>query len=1724
MAHLLHNPFQKPFEFPRPGPLLTPPDTEAEQQIQHQTVPLPTTNGLGIELEPTPTQRSTSITEVPISRRLQYIQSGPREARERTVHRSVRWLVVVTPPPSFSQEHGNLGHTLSVGSPERLSQGLLMPLLQTMSSQLSAIAREFAFPSTTGLCLYLHTSHGGIPITPRITDESWPLLWAHLFEPRSPASASAPQLPIGGRIEFDIDPNKARWLDAWLGLLRRENLDVPVSAAPSRRGSLSHFREDSRTTFHDDRTEEPLEGAPVILPPRISKTPVHRHVPRKLSLLDRLESSSARSGSKFAARAGNSPSPPAFLDTVQRPSIGLSPIVQEDEPKTAHKDIDTFVNSWRASASIMPSPLAATGQTSLDPVNLPNNIEITGDEDVRSELDLNDFQWSVSSVGPAEYEDEDDFDTCSFESWRLPSVHMDRRLEGSVCLTPTTCTSWGPPDWEEDRVYEAHFAALAMAAMLPSPDIATRMLEDCPPTPSTATSWGPPLDWPPSPSARSLAASVDVAQRCMSEVPMTPSTATSWGPPLSWPPSPVRSELSYAGSVDIGQRCMSEVPLTPSTATSWGPPLSYPPSPATPYHVHTPDVGQRIFNIEVPHPAPAPRPRDLSLEGEAVEPWRNVWPYISTTSAQSSPYTFVFPQRPATPPSEPVEPQSVSSSPAPFAFGWPFFDVSTEPTPIAAEVPPERSVEPIELDDVEDEPVVRVKKLSPFTVVFDSDPESAPASVPSTPQATQEGPWNQVWPYGPSSSVEETPASEVHSPSLVWPYFNASNTTEEVEEAEEVKEVKEVKEVEGFPTSLVWPYFDASGAAEETEALEALEEPSASLVWPYFNASGAVEEVDVSQEPSTSLVWPYFNASATKDEAKPPVEPRSSGHEACEVPPTDTALVSICEATDVSLPNHGEPWDHVWPYTESKLAKEAEDELAPFRALSHVWPYSVLFDANASAPDGPWNFRWPYPKPMYNGLYMLDDSRAAVNYPYFNLYPAVYPTFDLYPAVTGTLHHRAPMNLAVELKSSYPTVQPYPSVYPYLEIYPGESMKHDSIRVVVSPPIEGQSYHPAIDLYGPVYPSDVQMYPWNLYHLYPTTDNAKSEQPKDLPTLTLTPGYPTLNLYAPVYPHNIYNIYPAVRADVKGVSRSNSLSTRLEMAYPVMEIYDIVYPYSMENIYPKVEAEKATETKSSVVGTLNALKVQLAVAYPDLALYSPVYPHNLTEIYPAVIASGSKAIEETLGSVVVRLHTHYPTLGIYPSGYPWNLSSIYPSIVAEKAAKATGIVVLEHKLEYPHVQPYRPVYPFNVENIYSPVSVALEEKRPVRSSARHKSPVHRAQHHGHHVKRSLSTSKIPPPPVPPLPQNVQSWRPINPTSREPLSGKRVYVCLPVQLPPRYPSISPYPAVYPYLEIYPEVSAACISRPTLPRRKAKRSHEELHQLVFYSIPAYLPRRKPKFSHLQLHEKVFGSIISPPTSLRRLPVPPQISVPVRPVVETVVPPSVMLQGSPSASPSPRARSGTVSQRPMLPTPTFTKPNGTNGASTILPLPSDSPPRVTRRLPSIPQNGSPRGLPSDPAVIRRTSMMPPVPKTSPFTSLPTVPEPLEVTSTPISPPSARRPLPHPVLSPASPDSPQLPRSARPVSTLVPPAGLNASGLSRSNTLPPRPIPRSRRDAATAQSGIVAGLTRAFDSNDTNVSPPRSLVSTLSQFPTPPRPPLPPVPNSRPVSKLDRSKYPYN
>lgn len=468
-----------------------------------------------------------------------------------------------------------------------------------MYGQLTAIAREFNFPSTTGLCLYFHITENGTTMTPRISDETWQFIWNHIFEATTPAPTQ--RSPISGKIEFDIDFSQARWYSSWISSSHRDHLELPFSTNPSAAPSLAHFREESKSTSVDDHVDEHSQ-TPTRLPTRLNEivAPTARHVPRKLSLVDRFDAVSIRSGSRRSALSPQELAHPT--------SQTLSPIVQEEEPKSARHALDTRVKSWRASAVLKPTPLAAIGQTSLEPANMPNTLPIddtlisTSDQ----ELNLADFAWSISSMGP------DDDEPISPMSWdRLPSVHIAHRMQGSVCMTPSDCTSFGPSDYTLP-------SPVASFYRLPSPDIAHRMYEDVPPTPSTVTSWGAPLSYPPSPFSYSRVPSVDLGDRYVFSRPATPSTATSWGP-ASWLSSPVSVDMEQ--SIHMGDRGEYSRPVTPSTATSWGAPLSYPPTPATPEFVHTPDAGHRVFDEYI-----------LSLPWN-YKPWPHSWPYTQRISS-----------------------------------------------------------------------------------------------------------------------------------------------------------------------------------------------------------------------------------------------------------------------------------------------------------------------------------------------------------------------------------------------------------------------------------------------------------------------------------------------------------------------------------------------------------------------------------------------------------------------------------------------------------------------------------------------------------------------------------------------------------------------------------------------------------------------------------------------------------------------------------------------------------------------------------------------------------------------------------------------------------------------------------------------------------------------------------------------------------------------------------
>jgi hypothetical protein len=234
-----------------------------------------------------------------------------------------------------------------------------------MYGQLTAIARQFNFPSTLGLCLYLQISDGGISATPRISDDSWQFLWGHLLDGSDPITRPH-GLPIGGRIEFDIDMNKARWYTSWIAASRRDAMEqVPLTRTPS----MSHSQGDSRTLCVDEQIGDEQQRSPLV----IQQTPKSsRHIPKKLSLLSRPASRSRTVSPEFVE---------AQITST------LSPIMQHDEPQTAKQDLEKRVNSWRVNTSIaptsLPQPINVSPETGIstkivsvdNPVLLLQNIQ-----------------------------------------------------------------------------------------------------------------------------------------------------------------------------------------------------------------------------------------------------------------------------------------------------------------------------------------------------------------------------------------------------------------------------------------------------------------------------------------------------------------------------------------------------------------------------------------------------------------------------------------------------------------------------------------------------------------------------------------------------------------------------------------------------------------------------------------------------------------------------------------------------------------------------------------------------------------------------------------------------------------------------------------------------------------------------------------------------------------------------------------------------------------------------------------------------------------------------------------------------------------------------------------------------------------------------------------------------------------------------------------------------
>ncbi|KAG8907022.1 hypothetical protein FRB99_005542 [Tulasnella sp. 403] len=449
---------------------------------------------------------------------LPYTQTGIKD-RRRSSTRAIRWLVMVFPPRMLYDEPA-AREAAQVAPPGRIQNGVLLPLCPTLYAQLSAIAREFGLPSAVGVCLYLQLGEGSQAFFPRLSDEAWSILWSpYLLPPEdAPPSPPAHGFPIAGRLEFDIDLRRARWYHGWVTGTLRSLPSNEDSSIDSTLADTSRTRGDSRASVptheidgaasESGRSGMDHRHRALLGPPSVASGSTTQG-PKRLSLLDRRDKTDLPAITPFTAipprlthyaLETGSISTRFTQDEVKKPvpqkpfTNGLSPIPQLESPTSSQqRDLNNLVQKWRTSSASIATPIlaASPGEPNTPPPRTDTTASVgnTADGTEASQtIDLADYAWSISSRGPPSPSPSE-----SFTVEYAPSLHIIERTYGSVILTPSTRTSWGPDESFLD-------SPVSNVSRYPSPDIAGRMIEDSPYTPSTVTSWGPPLSDPPTPA------------------------------------------------------------------------------------------------------------------------------------------------------------------------------------------------------------------------------------------------------------------------------------------------------------------------------------------------------------------------------------------------------------------------------------------------------------------------------------------------------------------------------------------------------------------------------------------------------------------------------------------------------------------------------------------------------------------------------------------------------------------------------------------------------------------------------------------------------------------------------------------------------------------------------------------------------------------------------------------------------------------------------------------------------------------------------------------------------------------------------------------------------------------------------------------------------------------------------------------------------------------------
>ncbi|KAG8966093.1 hypothetical protein FRC03_012505 [Tulasnella sp. 419] len=1408
----------------------SPPDTEMESVSTHDingryphhdpSSTLVSHPPLGID---SPTTRFRKLSST-----LSYNSAQGREQSlpRRSNVKASRWLVMVVPPSSLEREP-QLGSTLSVGPPGRYAAGLLMPLFPTMYAQLSAIAREFALPSTSGVCIYLRVMEGASQFSPRLSDEAWQILWGPFINPddyQQPPSYPLHGLPISGKIEFDIDVRKAKWYSTWInGNIRNFGGEVPETASIF---DQNHWRSEhgraSVSTQEDASEVERSETVSNLRHAQASSSVRHgpadatpRQGPRKLSLLNRREvdlpsikaptksSISSRGRLEIEVQSAISSHHPLSTPGTAPPvnelgltststvsgSAGpsksvplrstLSPIPQTEEPLTARqKDLDTIVRKWRdSSATIAPPVLAASpAQPNTPPVDaqtnttndfqthantdtvssLPPILDLNGDS-TSSPIDLADFAWSISSRGPPS---PDAFSSFSFDDedgYRVPSVHLLDRMRGSVLLTPSTRTSFGP-----DSSCRSYDDLISNVDRYPSPDIAARMIEDSPPTPSTATSWGPGIspawaftprpeypNWGANGGVREYESwrlpSPDIADRMLEDSPPTPTTATSWGP--SYPDGEMNGYLSEDEGDDMDEL---ERGRTPDLAERmWSPTL--PPLPLHLKEESEDDRSEYKEEDQVASPSTGiAMTSDENMGQEQVVPLRKlVWPYLI------------------------VKPL--------IKMGWPYYKSRSGDRSRyqgSSQPPVSSSVVPKELP-------VRLAPQYPSFVLYPAQYPHLEIYPPMTISSTTVGLTSPPLPVTNDENMDQEQVVPLRK--LVWPYLI-------------------VKPI----IKMGWPYYK-SRSGDNSSHQGSSQPPASSSVVP--------KELPVHLGPQ----YPSFV-----------LYPAQYPH--LEIYPSMTISSTTVGLSASSLPVITVRLPPTYPSFDLYPA-----------GYPHINVYPVVRCATIPPSVSP--------KTVNNLSVKLPSS----GYPSFELYPASYPhnLQNIYPAArcaatSASVSPKMINSISVKLPSSeYPSFDLYPASYPYnlQTIYP--AVRCAGMSASVSPKMVNSlsvklpsSGYPSFDLYP-------ASYPYNLQTIYPAVRCAgmsASVSPKMVNSLSVklpSSGDPSFDLYPASYPHNLQTIYPRVRvaSDVSSPSAASSTSVKpiiklsVVVAYPTFVLYEPVYPHVLP--YAPVWLEQHSVAKVQILQP-QRLPVTLpstACIYPEFNLYPPTYP--TLQIYPPVMPLLRTTSQEKLSNInqtcpiSVHLTSQYPTFNLYPSVYPYvipypqdqdfKLTDITPATRPRRQRKTHQQLHDEVFAKLARIEPLPKKEPTLMEP--ERTEVPVQSQPSVEPTAPPPAPlqVSRSRARSGTVRYSRA---LPPPPVP---EHVPSLEPAKVPAEGRMQAESAVESARIES-------SPKKAQRHQVTFADDV----YSSPSSPEEERHRVRMELHDLIFGGVPLPAPK--------------------------------------------------------------------------------------------------------------------------------------------------------------------------------------------------------------------------------------------------------------------------------------------